>query len=147
MFYHVHRLNVPWVDHRFIRARELVNSELGDKENMKFKKAILAACLYAGFSTPAYANEPEMVILPLLLFVYPVLIFMIFLLPLGLFRKVIALMIFFVLNIFITAGGFKFDSVKQEAFLFIAPFSTWILAVVTAFIFKKIHILDVPEEK
>jgi hypothetical protein len=120
---------------------------LGVKENMKFRKAILTAGLFAGVSTPAYANEPEMVILPLLLFVYPILIFLIFLLPLGFFRKVIALIIWFVLNIFITAGGFKFDSVKQEAFLFIAPLSTWILAVIAVFIFKKLHILDVPEEK
>jgi len=114
---------------------------------MNFNKAILTACLFVGFTTPAYANEAELVILPLLIFVYPMLIFLTFLLPLSLFRKDIALIIFFILNTLIIVEGSKFDSAKLEALLFIAPFSTWILAVFIAFVFKKLHILDVTEEK
>lgn len=114
---------------------------------MNSKKVFLTSWLVVGFSASAYANEPEMVILPVLLFVYPMLTVLIFLMPLGLFRKIMALITYFLLNIFITATGFKFNSIKQEAFLFLAPVTTWIAAILIAFIFKKLHILDVPEEK
>lgn len=114
---------------------------------MNLKKTILVSWLVVGSFVPAYANEPEMAIFPVLFFIYPMLTGLIFLMPLGLFRKIMALITYFILNIFITATGFKFDSIKQEAFIFIAPITTWIAAILIAFVFKKLHILDMPNEK
>lgn len=109
---------------------------------MKLKAAILTAGLVTVFSTPAYANEPDLIVWPLLLLLYPALGFLTFLIPLGLLRKIMALFTFIILSLILGTADFRFYDIKTEAFLFITAMGSWLLAIFIAFICKKFHFLD-----
>ena len=127
---------------------QVIRKAVERQKIMKFTKIAIISGIILGFSANAYATSPNVMALSLVFLTYVTLMMATFILPLGLLRKVVAVLLYFVFNLIILEGRFfKFITVYNQELLLLAPVSTWSISIIIAFAFKKLHILDVPKEK